>query len=93
MAPRAKILLLGILPRGPNPDDAQRPTIARLNRLLSRCADGQRVIYMDPGPGLLDRQGRLPTDISPGGLHLTGQGYAKLAEALAPQVTRLLATP
>jgi lysophospholipase L1-like esterase len=80
--PEARILLLGLLPRGASPDGPLRRKTAAVNRLIRDCGDDRAVIYADLGGELLDRQGRLAAEIAPDQLHLSRPGYARLASRL-----------
>jgi lysophospholipase L1-like esterase len=82
LAPQARILLLGVLPRGIYAHDPMRAPIARLNQLLAACADNQRVIYSEPGQLLVDGQGVLHDWVAFDWLHLTLTGYAILSTAI-----------
>jgi beta-glucosidase len=89
--PAARILLLGLLPRGAAPDSRYRPAIAAVNRLIRHCGDGRAVIFADIGGLLLDRDGRLAPAVSPDRLHFSAVGYARLVPQLDALVDRLLA--
>lgn len=82
LAPGAKIVLLGVLPRGMRATDPMRPPIARLNQLLAACGDNQRVFYSEPGQLMVDGQGVLHDWVAHDGLHLTLVGYAILSTAI-----------
>jgi beta-glucosidase len=82
LAPRARIVLLGVLPRGATAADPMRPAIARLNQLLQGCGDSQRIFYSEPGQLMLDAQGLLPAWVAFDRLHLTQVGYTILSTAI-----------
>jgi sialidase-1 len=86
-----KVLLLGILPRGPSPADPTRQRCEAVNALLPALADGQRVHYINPGAKLLDASGVLHRDIAPDLLHLSVKGYGILADPIRSKLTELLA--
>ncbi|MBX9753059.1 MAG: GDSL family lipase [Roseococcus sp.] len=90
LAPEAKILLLGVLPRGATAADPTRQPIARLNQLIAACADNRRVFYSDPGSMMLDAQGALHAWVAWDRLHLTQVGYAMLAAAIEGQIRQLM---
>ncbi len=89
-SPGAKVLLLGILPRGPDASEPLRAVNARVNALIARCADNKTVFYLDAGPPLLDAGGRLTGAVSFDMLHFTPAGYAILARTIAPAIHRLM---
>ncbi|MFO1057638.1 MAG: GDSL-type esterase/lipase family protein [Dongiaceae bacterium] len=88
-APRAPILLVAIPPRGAGADAPFRRPIDTTNRLIARCAERPGVLYVDPGPVLLDAQGRLTAAVAPDQLHFSALGYQRLAELLGPALARL----
>lgn len=88
--PDARILLLGLLPRGGAPDGALRQKTVRVNDLIRHCGDSGAVIYQDIGGALLDAQGRLPPEIAPDRLHLSQLGYTRLVQRLDPLIDLLV---
>jgi sialidase-1 len=89
-SPSTKILLLGILPRGPGPEDPTRQRCEAVNALLPALADGQRVHFINPGTKLLDATGTLRRDVAPDLLHLSVKGYSLLADPIRSKLTELL---
>lgn len=87
-SPTTKVLLVGILPR--RPADWINDVSGRINALIARCADGERVFYANVGPQLVDAGGALAEAYSPDGLHLNSAGYTVLAAALEPRIRLLL---
>ena len=87
--PEAKILLLGIFPRG-RANDPVRTTLAEINRTISKLHDGTRVHYLDIGAGFLDADGNIPQDVMSDGLHPTGKGYEIWAKAVIAPLTALM---
>jgi lysophospholipase L1-like esterase len=88
--PEAKILLLGIFPRG-TPGDPVRDKIAEINRIVARLDDQQRVFYMDIGAKFLDDEGVfLPNAFRPDNLHPAALGYEIWGEAVQATLERLL---
>lgn len=88
--PEAKVLLLGVFPRGEQPDDPFRPEIATINDTLRQRADDETVWYLDIGPRLLDSDGVLPKTLAPDELHPNAKGYRIWAETMEPTVAELL---
>jgi beta-glucosidase len=88
--PEAKILLLGIFPRG-NPGDPVRDTIREINGTISRLDDGDRVHYLDIGNVFLDAEGNIPAEIMSDRLHPSTEGYRVWAEAVEEPLTQLMA--
>jgi lysophospholipase L1-like esterase len=94
--PAAKILLLGILPRG-NPTDAARRQVADINQITAKLNDGQHVFYLDLTPKFLDASRQMLPGVmhDTSKLHPSAKGYEIWAEAIQPLLTQLLppATP
>lgn len=84
--PNARILLLGLLPRGGAPDARLRRGTVAVNRLIQACGDERTVVYADIGGVLLDAQGRLTPEVAPDLLHFSQLGYARLAARLDPLI-------
>jgi lysophospholipase L1-like esterase len=90
--PNAKILLLGVFPRG-RANDPVRATIAEINRTIAKLHDGSRVQYLDIGAGFLDADGNIPQDVMSDGLHPTTKGYEIWAKAVIGPLSTLVGTP
>ncbi len=87
--PDAKILLLGIFPRG-YPEDLIRKVVLAVNPIIARLDDGQHVFYRDIGAKFLDANGVLQADIMADKLHPNEKGYVIWAEAVKPTLAELL---
>ena len=90
--PSAKILLLGVFPRG-RAADPVRATIAEINKTIAKLHDGSRVHYLDIGKAFLDADGNIPTDVMSDGLHPTTTGYEIWAKAVSEPLSALVGTP
>jgi lysophospholipase L1-like esterase len=93
LAPRSRLLLLGLLPRG-TPDDPIRQRIIETNALLADYADAKRgdaVTFLDLGSRFLDADGRIPKTLMDDGVHPTQAGYQIWAEAIEPRVVEAIA--
>lgn len=88
--PGAKILLLGIFPRGADNNDTFRRQNEATNALIKTNADDKTVFYMDIGQKFLQPDGTLTQEIMPDRLHLSPKGYEIWAEAIEPKVKELL---
>jgi lysophospholipase L1-like esterase len=92
LAPQARIVLMGITPR--NDNMAYMVAIDRVNALISKLADGQRVRFIDLRNKLADASGKLlPGMTNPDLLHLALPGYEVWARALRPTLTEWLGPP
>jgi lysophospholipase L1-like esterase len=87
--PGAKILLLGVFPRG-GANDPARGTIAEINQRIAKLHDGQSVHYLDIGKVFLDGNGDIPREVMSDGLHPSTEGYRRWAEAVKEPLTRLM---
>ena len=78
--PAAKILLLGIFPRGNRSDDPLRLAVNATNTIIAGLADRKTAFYLDVGPKFLAADGTLPGDLMPDYLHPNARGYQIWAE-------------
>lgn len=88
--PGAKILLLGIFPRGADSNDAFRKQNEATNALIKANADDKTVFYLDISEKFLQPDGTLSQEIMPDRLHLSPKGYEIWADAIEPKVKELL---
>jgi lysophospholipase L1-like esterase len=97
--PNAKVLLLGVFPRGgkqvPKGDervaaDDLQPKIKQINDLIAKLDDGKHVKYLDIGEKFKDEQGGLSRKVMPDFLHLSAKGYEIWADAIVKPVEELL---
>ncbi len=96
--PQAKILLLGIFPRGPRTfggvfDDAVKKmeTIRAINADLSKRSLGKAVRYLDLSDKFLV-DGKSPGGVMPDQLQPGIRGYQIWADAILPVITELMGT-
>ena len=90
-SPGAKLLLLGIFPRGMKVDDPARGRIKHINSIIAQLDDdGKTIKYLDIGNKFLEADGTLPKSIMPDGLHPNAKGYEIWAEAIAPNVLEMM---
>ena len=90
LCPDAVILLQAIFPRGEKADNPLRQKIKNINAALAKLGDGQKVIYVDFGDKFLEPDGTLTKDIMPDFLHPNARGYEIWAEAIQPEVDKVL---
>jgi len=88
--PDAKILVLGIFPRGANKDDKFRQQNEATNALVKGFADGQKVFFLDIGAKFLEADGTLSKSIMPDLLHPNEKGYEIWAATIEGRVKELL---
>jgi len=92
-APAATIIVMGIFPR--NDNMAFMPLIDRINRSLSKLADGKKIRYLNINDKLADGEGRLGDGMmnAKDKLHPTVKAYQIWADALKPILTESLGPP
>ena len=88
--PEAKVLLLGVFPRGAEPTAPLREPIRRINNIISGLDDGEYVRFMDIGYRFLEPDGSISTEVMADGLHPTERGYEIWADAVMPTFTEML---
>ncbi len=95
--PDAKLLLLGIFPRGADPKDPKHPEVAgmrdkikQVNAELAKLDDGNKTRYLDIGDKFLDADGVIQKDIMSDALHPTAKGYQIWADAMQPLLDEMM---
>lgn len=86
--PAARVLVLGIFPRGEKPD-AQRKKNATASAVAAKTADNKYVYYLDIGERFLEKDGTLTKEVMPDALHLSEKGYQIWADAIEAKVKEL----
>jgi len=87
--PEMKIMLLGIFPRGQEPNLA-RGEVLQINQILNKLHDGKHVWFVDFGYKLIEKDGSISKTIMPDYLHLSQEGYQIWADAIEPKLVKLL---
>lgn len=93
LSPDTKILLMGIFPRGANPDDPLRQQVQQTNMLLANLGDGDHVRFLDIGWRLEDFDGTIPRSNMYDYLHLNYDGFLIWANALRVPLQQMLLPP
>jgi lysophospholipase L1-like esterase len=89
----SRILLLGIFPRGEQPNE-HRVTIEAINQRISKLQGRDGVVtYLDIGQKFLGADGTILKDVMYDFLHPSAKGYEIWGEAMKPTLTRLLSVP
>ncbi len=90
--PKASILLIDIFPRGADANDPMRQNNAAANALIAKLdgTAGGRVKFFPIGDKFLDASGNLPKELMPDLLHPNAAGYKIWAEAVAPEIKKML---
>lgn len=87
--PAAKILLLGIFPRG-GANSADRAIVREINGHLSRLADGEHIFFLDIGDRFLTPEGSFVEGSMADGVHPATPGYEIWADAIEPTLSQWL---
>lgn len=80
--PGAKIVLMGIFPRGQKPEDPKRAVLKEINRLLAPLGQKPGVTFLDITDKWLSPDGTISKELMPDFLHPNQKGYAVWAEAI-----------
>jgi hypothetical protein len=91
--PQSQVLLLGILPRGQDPDDPVRQEIRDTNALVSQLDDHNMVRYLDIGQDFLNPDGSIPQSLLYDYTHPSVQGYQVMTWAIWPALSWMLDNP
>jgi beta-glucosidase len=95
-APEAKVLLLGIFPRGekastPEQPNKPRDTAAQVNAIIAKLADNQHVFFLDITPKFLQPDGSIrPELMTPDFVHPSTAGHQIWADAITPKLAELM---
>ena len=87
--PAAKVLLLGIYPRGPKPDGT-REKVAKTNALLAGLDGKDGITFQDVSALLVEPDGSITKEVMGDYLHPTEKGYGIIAAAIDPTLKKLL---
>lgn len=86
----ARILLNAVLPEGKMPDAPERLTVVKLNKMVKALDDGKTVFFHDYGARFVGADGTLSAELQPDFLHLSEKGYRIWADAIRPDIEKLL---
>ena len=100
--PDAKVLVLGIFPRGSKEQrqeiksgrtaaerNPQWDKIELTNEKITTLADGEHVVYLNINSSFLNNEGALPVDVMPDFLHPSDKGYEIWADAMRPTLDKI----
>ena len=88
--PRTRILLLAVFPRDESPNGKLRLINEKINAVLPQLADGKKVFFLNINKAFLQPDGTLSKDIMPDLLHPNAKGYQLWADAMQPELDRLM---
>ena len=89
--PQAKVLLLGIFPRGATSDDPLRQLTDGTNAIIKDYADNKRVFYLNINDKFLAKDGKLSRTVMADLLHPNKSQYQVWADSIAPTLEVLMA--
>jgi lysophospholipase L1-like esterase len=90
-APKATIVVMGILPRNDGASPAAvMSSINKINENIAKFADGKTIRYLNINDKLADKDGKLFQGMTEDRLHLSLKGYQVWADELKPLLTELL---
>lgn len=84
--PDARIILMGLFPRGREATDPKRAYVRELNALLAAEARSRGAVFLDLDAQFLAPDGTLPASLMPDAVHPNEAGYALWAAALAKEL-------
>ena len=90
--PQAKTLLLPVFPRDlhfDGGDAAKNAVLAKVNVLISKFGDGDKVRWLDFNSKLLGPAGKVGPELYTDGLHLRTEGYVVWSDAIAPALKEI----
>lgn len=88
--PRAKVIILGLLPRGERPNPLREKNVVVNSVLRSRLARPGRILLLDVGARFLQPDGTLSQRDMFDFLHLTAAGYAAVSKPLSELLLQIL---
>jgi lysophospholipase L1-like esterase len=89
----AKVLLLGIFPRGPSEEKAgkARAKLQEINKVISKLDDGKNVRYLDLWDKFLEPDKTISPEMMKDALHPGPKGYQIWADSMNPLLEEMMA--
>lgn len=88
ISPNARIVVVGVLPRGRTEQESYQNQIKLLNQSLAKLDNGTDIRYLDFGAELLTDK-KVSEEMLPDFLHLSDKGYEIWAKGLQPLLSDL----
>lgn len=88
--PQARILVNGVFPHQQSAKSPKRADVIELNRMIATLDDGKKVFFHDYGARFLQPDGDISPEIMADFLHLTPKGYQIWADAMTPDIRKLM---
>jgi beta-glucosidase len=73
-----------IFPRDKEPTNERRVKNGRVNEIIKKYADGEKIVWLDFNDKLMEEDGTLSESVFPDFLHPNEIGYRVWAEAVKP---------
>jgi lysophospholipase L1-like esterase len=90
--PAAKLVIMGVFPRGKQASDSNRAKVAAINEATAKkIVTLTGVTFLDIGSKFIGADGSISPELMPDALHPSNAGYALWAEALRPLVADVIA--
>ncbi|MDR2462391.1 MAG: GDSL-type esterase/lipase family protein [Verrucomicrobiales bacterium] len=88
--PLARVILMGIFPRGKDAADKGRVKVAAINDIIKGYADNDKVFFVDIGDKFITADGDLESEVFPGSdtVHPSEKGYEIWTEAILPIINK-----
>ena len=84
--PGAKVVLMGLFPRGEKADDPARAKVAAVNKLIAEFGKTPGITFLDIGEKLTQPDGTISREMMGDFLHPAERGYEVWGEALKPEL-------
>lgn len=89
--PESSILLMGPLPTGLSKDDPARKKYVEVHKLIRELDNGTTIHYLPLDKFFVNSDGSLNSALfAPDGIHLTAEGYRTWAEAMMPEIRKMM---
>ncbi|ACE85659.1 mucin-desulfating sulfatase (N-acetylglucosamine-6-sulfatase) [Cellvibrio japonicus Ueda107] len=88
--PNSRILLNAVFPFDEKADSPNRAKAKRLNSIISKLGNNKTIFFKDYGHVFLQKDGSIAAEVMADFLHPTPAGYKIWAEAMTPDIHKLL---
>lgn len=88
--PTAKILVLGIFPRGSKVDDRARLRNEKVNAIISKLHDNKKIFYLEIGNKFLNSDKTVNKELISDTVHPNSKGFEVWAAAMEPTIKNLM---
>lgn len=88
--PNSKILLNAVFPFEQPADSPKRKLVKQLNKLIAKLEDNKTVFFKDYSLLMLQKDGSISPEIMADFLHPTAKGYQVWADAMTPDIVKLM---